>query len=141
MRKRILLLLKAGLKFENRIKEYLTHDGFEVDTARNVAEALNKLKRAPHFILLVEQESYESNEMDCLELCLNVLDIQANVHVLVLGSKDSRNKAEIVRLGGIYLDRPIEVEALKKIMNELPMLDGTEAKKGGSDVREQRLTR
>jgi DNA-binding response OmpR family regulator len=110
MRKKILLLLKAGYKFENMLKDYLRRDGFEVDVARNVGEVLYKLKRSPHLLLLIEQDTYE---MDCLEIFLNALDIQKNINVMFLGSRDQRNREEIIKLGGIYLDSPVQVEILR----------------------------
>lgn len=109
-------MLKAGDKFENMIKDYLSREGFEVHVAGSVNEVLFRLKRLPHTFLLVEQDTYE---MDCLELFLNVLDIQSNIRVLFLGSKDQKNKEEIVKLGGIYLDSPVQVEVLRGTIKSL----------------------
>jgi len=117
MRKRILLLLKGGLRFESMIRGYLQKEGYEVNTARSGNEVLQKLKRSPHFLLIVEQDTYE---MDCLELFLNVQDIQTEIPVLFLGSMNQQNKEEIVRLGGIYLEPPVETETLRKVIRRLP---------------------
>ena len=119
MKRKILLLIKAGIKFENMIKDYLGREGFEVEVAESVAEVFYRLRRSPHALLLVEQDTYE---MDCLELFLNVRDIQANIHVVFLGSKDQKNKEDIVRLGGVYLDSPVQAEELKGTIRELSKL-------------------
>jgi DNA-binding response OmpR family regulator len=116
MRKKILLLLKGGLRFESMIKGYLQKDGYEVDIARSGNEVLEKLRRSLHFLLIVEQDTYE---MDCLELFLNVQDIQTKIPVLFLGSMDQQNKAEIVRLGGIYLEPPIGTETLREAISSV----------------------
>jgi DNA-binding response OmpR family regulator len=116
MKKKILLLLKSGFRYEGMIKDYLERADFEVDAVASVVEVLDRLRRSPHFLLIVEQDTYE---MDCLELFLNVQDIQSNIHVLFLGSTDQRNKAEIVKLGGVYLDSPIRVSALHGAISSL----------------------
>ena len=72
MKRKILLLIKAGIKFENMIKDYLGREGFEVEVAESVAEVFYRLRRSPHALLLVEQDTYE---MDCLELFLNVREV------------------------------------------------------------------
>ena len=110
------MLLRTGFKYESMIRSYLEQLGFEVYAAGSVTEVLDKVKRFPHFLLMIEQDTYE---MDCLELLLNVHDLQSNTHVLFLGSTEKKNKAEIVRLGGIYLDSPIEAEALREAISSL----------------------
>jgi DNA-binding response OmpR family regulator len=116
MEKKILLLLKTGYKFENMIRNHLEQEGFLVYVAKSVAEVLEKAKRFPPFLLIVEQDTYE---MDCLELILNVRDVQPNARVLVFGSPDQMNKEKIISLGGIYLDSPIEIEALREAIGSL----------------------
>lgn len=116
MPKKIILLLKSGIKFENMLKDYLSQEGFEVDTAETVAEVLYYLKRSPHFLLVVEQDTYE---MDCLELFLNARDIQSNIKVVFLGSGDPKSKDEIMKLGGIYLDSPVRAEVFREIINDV----------------------
>lgn len=116
MKKKILLLLNSGFKFENILNEFLSRDGFEVTFAHSVDEVLNTLKRSAHSLLIVEQDTYE---MDCLELFLNVRDIQSNIHVLFLGSEDQKNKEEIIKLGGIYFDSPFQAETFRKTINGL----------------------
>jgi DNA-binding response OmpR family regulator len=115
-KKRILLLLKTGFKFESVIRNYLEQEGFLVYVAKSVAEVLEKAKRFPPFLLIIEQDTYE---MDCLELILNVRDVQPHIRVLVLGSQDPENKAEIIGLDGIYLDSPIKVDALREAISRL----------------------
>jgi len=116
MRKKILLLLKSGFKFEPIIREYLQQDDCEVEAVESAREVLGRLKMSPHSLLIVEQDAYE---MDCLELLLNVQDLQSNIRVLFLGSADQENKTEIVNLGGIYLDSPISTDALREAMSGL----------------------
>ncbi|UCD57315.1 MAG: hypothetical protein JSV16_16160 [Candidatus Hydrogenedentota bacterium] len=116
MKKKILLLLKGGIKFKIMIMDYLYQEGYEVDAVESVTEVLKRLRRFRHFLLIVEQDTYE---MDCLELFLNAQDIQSDIRVLFLGSRDQRNKAEIVKLGGIYLDSPIQTEVLREAISSL----------------------
>lgn len=117
MKKKILLLLKTGFKYESVIRNHLEQEGFEVYAAGDVTEVLDKVRKLPPFLLIIEQDTYE---MDCLELILNVYDVQPHIRVLVFGSPDQMNKAEIISLGGIYLDSPIEVEALREAISSLP---------------------
>lgn len=79
--KKILLLLKTGFKFENVLRNHLETEGFLVYAAKSVAEVLEKAKKLPPFLLIIEQDTYE---MDCLELILNVRDVQPQTRVLVL---------------------------------------------------------
>jgi DNA-binding response OmpR family regulator len=116
MRKKILLLLKAGFKFERMIREYLQREDVEVAVVGSARELLRRLKMCPHVLLIVEQDTYE---MDCLELLLNIQDVQSNIQVVFLGSADQENKEEIVRLGGIYLDSPISTDALREVIDNL----------------------
>ena len=109
--KKILLLLKSSFKFENMIKDYPHNEGFAVETAESVSDVLRRLRRSSHLLLIVEEDTYE---MDCLELFLNARDIQSDLCVIVLGSRDKKNKAELVRLGGVYLDSPVKSNELRE---------------------------
>ncbi len=116
MRKKILLLLKSGFRFERMIRACLQREDFEVDVVGGATECIYRLKMYPHALLIVEQDAYE---MDCLELLLNAQDVQSNIRVLFLGSTEQENKAEIVKLGGIYLDSPINPDALREVVGSL----------------------
>ena len=112
--KKILLLLKSGFKFEDMIKDYLHNEGFAAETAESVSDVLRRLRRSSHLLLIVEEDTYE---MDCLELFLNARDIQSDLRVIFLGSRDKGNKAELVSLGGIYLDSPVKSNELREAIS------------------------
>jgi CheY-like chemotaxis protein len=100
--------------------DVLIADGYQVDTATNGREALEKIDRAPYDLIISD---VRMPEVDGAELCrgLAARDAEAAARLVFLASPDSLHDNETFLAGsGVpVLTKPVELEELHLLVERM----------------------
>jgi DNA-binding NtrC family response regulator len=100
------------------LSKILTHDGYDVSSARNGVEALNYLRSKDVELIITDLNMPEMNGMVFLRE-LNRIHPASNV-IMITAYGEVESYLEALTLGAFeYINKPVKYEELKKIINKI----------------------
>jgi DNA-binding NtrC family response regulator len=100
------------------LSKILTHDGYDVSSARNGVEALNYLRSNDVELIITDLNMPEMNGMMFLRE-LNRIHPASNV-IMITAYGEVESYLEALTLGAFeYINKPVKYEELKKIINKI----------------------
>jgi two-component system, response regulator, stage 0 sporulation protein F len=100
------------------LSKLLTHDGYEVSSARNGVEALNYLRSKNVELIITDLNMPEMNGLMFLRE-LNRSHPASNV-IMITGYGEVESYLEAMTLGAFeYINKPVKYDELKKVINKI----------------------
>jgi len=116
-KKRILVVEDdEGMRF--LLRDFFEEEGFEVETAEDGSKVVSKLIQKFFDLVITD---IRMPGLSGLEILSTLKQIQPGITVVVItafGSKDVRNRT-LARGADAYLEKPIQLEKLKSLVNQL----------------------
>jgi DNA-binding NtrC family response regulator len=106
-----ILIVDDEVEFSEVVAERLRGRGFDVDTAENGPEALEKVKGKSYDAVVLD---LAMPEMDGIETLTRLLEIDKNLQVIMLTGRATVQKGvEAIKLGAVdFLEKPADITAL-----------------------------
>jgi CheY-like chemotaxis protein len=102
-------------------KEVLQNAGFEVETADDGKECLQKLRKSPVDLVLMDMFMPGSSGRETFERILNDAKLKnTKVAFLTVADLETKGKSELMDMGAVgYLNKPIKNEELVRRVKEM----------------------
>lgn len=106
-----ILIVDDEVEFSEVVAERLRGRGFDVDTAEDGPEALEKVKGKSYDAVVLD---LAMPEMDGIETLTRLLEIDKNLQVIMLTGRATVQKGvEAIKLGAVdFLEKPADITAL-----------------------------
>jgi DNA-binding NtrC family response regulator len=106
-----ILIVDDEVEFSEVVAERLRGRGFDVDTAENGPEALEKVKGKSYDAVVLD---LAMPEMDGIKTLTRLLEIDKNLQVIMLTGRATVQKGvEAIKLGAVdFLEKPADITAL-----------------------------
>ena len=110
-----MLIVDDEIAIQRLIARFLANAGFRVETASNVAQALEAVSRQTFGLALCDMRMPGGSGLD---FTLSALKIDATLPIVLLsGAVDDQTRAELLAAGACgVLDKPVEARSLVNVV-------------------------
>ncbi len=121
-----ILLVEDEPSVRNGLNEWLTEDGYSIDSVETGEQALERIQKEPYGVIILDLKLPDIDGLQLFEIAKKLRPEIKGVVITAFPSKETYEKGG--NLGILnYLPKPFKVDALKEVLNAA--LGETEGKK------------